>query len=326
MGARAGPESTLCSGRSHISSRRTTPPDRWVASSGSPAKPSSRRRRSTSWRCARMSGFSEASMTVAEARRYSRITGFRRWLSVTSTPGSRPASRTPMRSSWTGFTTDHSRHTPTASTASSSSRSMTASTAASSSGCTDGAVVADPLGDREGERPRDVRVGVGDRQVQRIVLAALPVHEDVPVALGGHEGRAGGAALEDGVGRRGRRVHERRRVGEELADGRSPGGGRVAERGVQAEEHVVGRRRRLVQTGDALPVGHDEVGEGPAGVDGDGGGHRRKVPGGRSPAQEDLAPAGRRRRRPQRAEWPGARRRRCRGRGTTPARSSRRGP
>ncbi len=53
-------------------------------------------------------------MAVAEPRGYSRMVGFSSCESVTGTPGIASASIAPMAFSWTGFATDHSRHTATA--------------------------------------------------------------------------------------------------------------------------------------------------------------------------------------------------------------------
>ena len=135
--------------------------------------------------------------------------------------------------------------------------------------CADGAVGEDALVHRERERPWHVRLGVGDRDVERVGLPALSVEEDVAVTDGRDERGAGSAADEHRVGGRRRRVDERLGVAQELLDRQPVVGRREPQRLVHALEHVRGCRRRLVQAEDPLGVGEDEVAERSSGVDGD---------------------------------------------------------
>ena len=80
-----------------------------------------------------MSGFSDASMAVEEARRYSRMIGLSACESVYGTPGACWAISSPTRCSCAGLTIDHSRQTAIASTSSSRARSIASATEASSS-------------------------------------------------------------------------------------------------------------------------------------------------------------------------------------------------
>jgi hypothetical protein len=134
-GAIDGPEFNDRIGLRATSATGCTPPLE-VLIKTEPAKPSSRTRCSSWVRWALISGFSDASIHVEEARRYSRSVGLRACESVYGTPGRRSSSRSATRNSCAGLTIAHSRQTPTASTRSSRNRSITPTIAVSSSGRT----------------------------------------------------------------------------------------------------------------------------------------------------------------------------------------------
>jgi hypothetical protein len=83
-----------------------------------------------------MSGLSDASIAVDDARRYSRRIGLRTCESVTGTSGRCCSSSSATRSSCAGLTVDHRRHTATDSTARSRSPAISSIVAASSSDST----------------------------------------------------------------------------------------------------------------------------------------------------------------------------------------------
>ena len=120
-------------GAAATSRASSAPPDE-VTTSTRPAKPASRSRCSTVSMYAVITGLSEASMQVEEARRYSRTHGLSWCESVTGTPGRCSARSSPTRSSCAGLTIDHSRQTATASTPRSRSVPSSATSAGSSSG------------------------------------------------------------------------------------------------------------------------------------------------------------------------------------------------
>ena len=132
-GAMAGPDFTAWIGARAMSPASITPPCD-VTTIMAPANPAARNRALMPSRYSPISGLSEASMQVAEARRYSRTDGFTACDRLTATPGKCRASSSPIRRSWRGLTIDHSRHTPTASTPSAARAGTRASTAPSSSG------------------------------------------------------------------------------------------------------------------------------------------------------------------------------------------------
>ena len=98
IGAIAGPEFRAWIGASATSRASATPPFD-VETSSLPAKPASLRRRSRPWRYSLITGLSEASMTVADARRYSLRIGLSLCDSVQGCSGACSASSSPTRSS-----------------------------------------------------------------------------------------------------------------------------------------------------------------------------------------------------------------------------------
>jgi hypothetical protein len=134
-GAMLGPELTVWIGAAAASAAAMTPP--WlVTTNRCPRNPAARSRASSPLSERSISGRSEASMQVAEARRYSRTIGLSRCERLTATPGSRAARISPTRISCAGLAIDHSRQTPTAFTASAASRSAISATTPTSSGRT----------------------------------------------------------------------------------------------------------------------------------------------------------------------------------------------
>lgn len=117
IGAIEGPDPIAWMGARVISATSITPPPE-VSISSRPVNPDPSRRDSRLARYRDMSGFSEASIAVDDARRYSRRIGFRTCDSVYGTPGRCSARSSPTRRSCAGLTVDHSSETATDSTSS----------------------------------------------------------------------------------------------------------------------------------------------------------------------------------------------------------------
>ena len=126
----------------------------------------------------------------------------------------------------------------------------------------------DPLPELERQPARDVgrRVLV---LTERVELPALAEQQDVREALRREERGAGRRALDDRVRRAGGAVGEDLRAGEQLADRQAERGRELRQALLDALERPRDVRRRLRQQQLAVLVGDDDVGERPAGVDGD---------------------------------------------------------
>ena len=125
----------------------------------------------------------------------------------------------------------------------------------------------DALGDLERQRPGYVGIRVRAGEVERLGPAAFTEEEDVRMALGGEERRLRRGPGEDRVDRPGRPVDEKVGVGQKRAA--------IGLRGLRGEvqdvedarDRICGRRRALEDRELAGPVLHDQIREGPAGVD-----------------------------------------------------------
>ena len=146
-----------------------------------------------------ISGFSEASMQVAEARRYSRRIGLRRCDSVNGTPGRCSASSSPTRISWAGLAIDQRRQTPTASIAQRREPGDDRAHGRFVERPHHLAGGADPLRDLEGEGARNVGARKGLAVVVGIEAAAFAQQQDVAMARGGQKGGARRRAGEDRI-------------------------------------------------------------------------------------------------------------------------------
>src|ERR1700760_1252491 len=127
------------------------------------------------------------------------------------------------------------------------------------------ALTADPLGDLERQRARDVRVGIAVAPVERFGAPALAQQQHVGVPARAEQRGARGRLRQD-------RVDRTRRAMDEQLDGAEEGiefgarvGGRERDRGEDPIGGVTRSRRRLVEP-HALAVFDDEVGERGAGV------------------------------------------------------------
>ena len=131
------------------------------------------------------------------------------------------------------------------------------------------AVAEDALLDLEGQRLRHERLGIGNREVERLLPAALAKHQRVGMAGGGDEGGPGGAPGDDGVDGVGGAVDHDLGAAE-IGLERLP---RRLGRDSQRVEHAgggIGRGgRRLVDGHRAVGMADDQVGKGAAGIDGE---------------------------------------------------------
>ena len=192
-------------------------------------------------------------MQADEARRYSRRPGSARATGSPARPADAPPAAAPTRRSCTGLTTDHSRQTATASTPRSRNRPAIATTAASSSGRTTAPAESIALGHLEGQRPRDIGLGIGDGEVERLGTPALADDEDVGMAFGGEERRPGRAAGQDGVDGPGRAVDEGVGPAEQGGAVDAGIGGRQGQRVEHALDRIRRRGRRLEQLQSPRP-------------------------------------------------------------------------
>ena len=104
---------------------------------------------------------------------------------------------------------------------------------------------------------------------KRVELPALAEQQDVREALGREERGAGRHTLDDRVRRPGRAVGEDLRARKQLGDRQAERGRELRQALLDALERPRDIRRRLGQQQLAVLVGDDDVGESPAGVDGD---------------------------------------------------------
>ena len=191
------------------------PPDD-ALTSNSPRNPAPARSSRRSRRCFCINGFSEASIQVAEARGYSRITGFRALDSVSGIPGSISSMIWPTRTSWASLTVDQSRHTATASMDRSRNLATTSRTACSSRAMSTPPFRSDSFRDLEGVLPGHIRREITATEVEWAFLAALAVMQDVRKPLCRQECRSRLGPFDDGVGAPGSPVDEHSALADEL--------------------------------------------------------------------------------------------------------------
>jgi hypothetical protein len=126
---------------------------------------------------------------------------------------------------------------------------------------------ADPLGHLEGERARNVGLGVGMAEVEDLGPPALAEQEDVGVTLRRQEGGAGRVAGEHRVEPAGRAVDQDRAGAEQLSARLAALVGGHVEHVEDALHGVRRDGRALVDPEPTVAVLDHQVGEGPACVD-----------------------------------------------------------